>query len=263
MRLRHGATWHAVAIIAALSSVDILLINLCLCRVAECCTQRPLATPQYGFPRTWSVSQEPQNTRKTNIIPRCHTAAEFVVSLTASIIKPMVTDCMDKGRDRHDGRQCRVPRHTGRHVGPSCGPVYLGLNARFVWLITDLLRGIDLKGNGMEMKRQKQREGRDRDGRNLLPEKNTYTRNCTQQSDACCYYCNNATSLLCSFVHPFADHIRAVIIMVALCNRADHYIFILFLSSSSSSFFFSSPNLSGRRLDVYHTLAHGVALVRI
>ena len=27
--------------------------------------------------------------------------------------------------------------------------------------------------------------------------------------------------------------------------------------------FFSSPNLSGRRLDVYHTLAHGVALMRI
>jgi len=37
------------------------------------------------------------------------------------------------------------------------------------------------------------------------------------------------------------------------------YIFILFLSS----FFFSSPNLSGRRLDVYHTSTHGVALVRI
>jgi len=51
------------------------------------------------------------------------------------------------------------------------------------------------------------------------------------------------------------------LIMVALCNRADHNIFMLFLSSSSS--FFSSPNLSGRRLDVYHTLAHGVALVRI
>ena len=29
------------------------------------------------------------------------------------------------------------------------------------------------------------------------------------------------------------------------------------------SFFFSSPNLSGRRLDVYLTSAHGVALVRI
>jgi len=33
-----------------------------------------------------------------------------------------------------------------------------------------------------------------------------------------------------------------------------------FLLSSS---FFSSPNLSGRRLDVYHTSTHGVALVRI
>ena len=29
------------------------------------------------------------------------------------------------------------------------------------------------------------------------------------------------------------------------------------------SSFFSSPNLSGRRLDVYHTSVHGVALVRI
>ena len=55
-------------------------------------------------------------------------------------------------------------------------------------------------------------------------------------------------------------HGQVTIIMVALCNRADHYIFILFLLSSS---FFSSPNLSGRKLDVYHTLAHGVALVRI
>jgi len=36
-----------------------------------------------------------------------------------------------------------------------------------------------------------------------------------------------------------------------------------YLSSSSSFFFFSSPNLSGRRLDVYHTLEPGVALVRI
>jgi len=29
------------------------------------------------------------------------------------------------------------------------------------------------------------------------------------------------------------------------------------------SFFISSPNLSRRRLDVYHTSTHGVALVRI
>ena len=34
-------------------------------------------------------------------------------------------------------------------------------------------------------------------------------------------------------------------------------------SSFFLSSFFSSPNLSGRRLDVYHTLAHDVALVRI
>ena len=43
-------------------------------------------------------------------------------------------------------------------------------------------------------------------------------------------------------------------IMVALCNRADRYIFMLWFL-----FFFSSPNLSGRTLDVYHTSTHGVA----
>ena len=55
-------------------------------------------------------------------------------------------------------------------------------------------------------------------------------------------------------------------VMVALCNRADHYIFILFLSFFLLLLllllsFFSSPNLSSRRLDVYHTSAHGVVLV--
>jgi len=65
------------------------------------------------------------------------------------------------------------------------------------------------------------------------------------------------------------------LVMVALCNRETIYIYghwspyvigqtIIF----SSCFFlllsfFSSPNLSGRRLAVYHTLAHGVALVWI
>jgi len=53
------------------------------------------------------------------------------------------------------------------------------------------------------------------------------------------------------------------VIMVALCNRADHYIFVLWFLSSSIFFFYSSPNLSGCRLDVYHTSTHGVALVRI
>ena len=52
-----------------------------------------------------------------------------------------------------------------------------------------------------------------------------------------------------------------MLIMVALCNRADHYVFALwYLSFFLLSFFFSSPNLSGRRLDVYHISTHGVAL---
>ena len=40
-------------------------------------------------------------------------------------------------------------------------------------------------------------------------------------------------------------------------------IFLPLLFLSSIYYLFSSPNLSGRRLDVYHTLTHGVALVRI
>jgi len=49
--------------------------------------------------------------------------------------------------------------------------------------------------------------------------------------------------------------------MPALHSSCGHYIFVLrFLLSSS---FFSSPNLSRRKLDVYHTSTHGVALVRI
>jgi len=52
--------------------------------------------------------------------------------------------------------------------------------------------------------------------------------------------------------------------MVALWNRADHYIFILWFLSfyRSSSIFFSSPDLSGRTFDVYHTSTHGVAVVK-
>jgi len=52
------------------------------------------------------------------------------------------------------------------------------------------------------------------------------------------------------------------LIMVALCKRADHYIFALWFLSFSF-FFISSPNVSGQRVDVYHTSTHGVALVRI
>ena len=50
-------------------------------------------------------------------------------------------------------------------------------------------------------------------------------------------------------------------VMAALRTRCGHYIFTLWFLSSI--FLFSSPNLSGRRLDVHHTLTHDVALVRI
>ena len=58
---------------------------------------------------------------------------------------------------------------------------------------------------------------------------------------------------------------KTALIMAALCNRADHYIFALCMFSSFFLllYFFCSPNLSGRRLDVYHTSTHGVALARI
>jgi len=49
-------------------------------------------------------------------------------------------------------------------------------------------------------------------------------------------------------------------------SRHMYYIFALWFLFSFFFllfFFFSSPILSGRRLDVYHTSTHGVALVRI
>ena len=72
-------------------------------------------------------------------------------------------------------------------------------------------------------------------------------------------------------MHLHLDKIRLFfnkLIIAALCNRGA-IIFLpcsfFYLSVNLSIFFFSSPNLSGRRLDVYHdhTLTHGVALVRI
>jgi len=53
---------------------------------------------------------------------------------------------------------------------------------------------------------------------------------------------------------------RPTFVMAVLRSRCGcgHYIFVLFLLS-----FFSSPNLSGRRLDVCHTCTHDLALVRI
>ena len=53
------------------------------------------------------------------------------------------------------------------------------------------------------------------------------------------------------------------LIMASLWNKAGHYIFALWFLLFSFFFLFSLPNLSGRRLDVYHTSTHGVALVGI
>ena len=64
--------------------------------------------------------------------------------------------------------------------------------------------------------------------------------------------------VLCATLIVSATSSEGLLVMVALCNRETIYIFMLFLL-----LLLSSPNLSGRRLDVYHTLAHGVALVRI
>jgi len=50
-------------------------------------------------------------------------------------------------------------------------------------------------------------------------------------------------------------------IMATQCNRAGHYIFALWFLSFY--LLFSSPNLSRRRLGVYRTSTHGVALVGI
>ena len=64
-------------------------------------------------------------------------------------------------------------------------------------------------------------------------------------------------------IDKFKCHITSMVLMVALWNRADHYIFALWLFLSFFFFFFASPNLSRRRSDVCHTSTHGVALVRI
>jgi len=53
----------------------------------------------------------------------------------------------------------------------------------------------------------------------------------------------------------------AGLVMIALWNRAGHYIFILWFLSMY--LFFSLPNLSCRTLDVYHTFTYGAALVRM
>ena len=62
-------------------------------------------------------------------------------------------------------------------------------------------------------------------------------------------------------VQMFCDTLLQLLFMAALHSRCGHYIFALWFLLFS--FFISSTNLSGRRLDVYHTSTHGVALVMV
>jgi len=50
--------------------------------------------------------------------------------------------------------------------------------------------------------------------------------------------------------------------MAVVRRRCGHYIFALWFLLLLF-IFFSSPNLSRRRLDIYHSSTHGAALVRI
>ena len=85
---------------------------------------------------------------------------------------------------------------------------------------------------------------------------------------SCCrmlssWYLTDQSNVLWLYVGLFADECVIACIrlfMAALWNRKGHYIFALWFLYI---FFFSSPNLSRRRLDVYHTCTHGVALMRI
>jgi len=56
---------------------------------------------------------------------------------------------------------------------------------------------------------------------------------------------------------------RHSLIMALLRSRCGHYICALWFRLLLSSSLFSSLNLSGRRVDVYHTSTHGAVLVRI
>jgi len=51
--------------------------------------------------------------------------------------------------------------------------------------------------------------------------------------------------------------------LIMAAHRASHYILQLWFLSFFFFLSFPSPNLSGQRLDVYHTSTHDVALVRI
>jgi len=74
---------------------------------------------------------------------------------------------------------------------------------------------------------------------------------------------SSCAATLNNYVQKNVEHnLLRSIIMAALWNRAGYYIYALWFLLLSIFFFFL-PILSRRRLDVYHTSTHRVALVRI
>jgi len=74
--------------------------------------------------------------------------------------------------------------------------------------------------------------------------------------------CKKPFKMFIKTVDFFAYLICFLFVMAALWNRAGHYILVLWFLLSSF-FFFLLAYSHRRRLDVYHTSTHGVALVRI
>ena len=69
--------------------------------------------------------------------------------------------------------------------------------------------------------------------------------------------------MLCCLTSPVPCSIGLLLWSPYVIGQTIIFSSCFFLSSFFFFLLFPSPNLSGRRLDVYHTLAHGVALVRI
>ena len=63
-------------------------------------------------------------------------------------------------------------------------------------------------------------------------------------------------------VHCLLNYMRGICLLF-IYGHPGHIYFHPVVYSSFFFFFLSSPNLSRRRLHVYHTCTHGVALVRI
>ena len=68
---------------------------------------------------------------------------------------------------------------------------------------------------------------------------------------------------LCVSIMGLTRCYKATLFMAALRNRTGQNIFALWFLSFFFFYLFPSPNVSGRRLDVYHTSTDGVALVQI